>query len=151
MGTSKDMTLHATPKQSCWRTDRFRGIAEKTQREIAKVNRASLRAQYVMQSSSWVFPSFHPDIVQRQQDDNKNKKSLLRGEALGQRGKSSKNAVFRGKRHDNKILKVQILLSSNFVVVAQAPICWGSIWHLPSSCLQRISDAEGCQGEGWGQ
>ena len=31
------------------------------------------------------------------------------------------NAVFRGKRHDNKILKVQILLSRNFVVIAQAP------------------------------
>ena len=32
------------------------------------------------------------------------------------------NAVFRGKQHDNKILKVQILLSRNFVVIAQAPI-----------------------------
>ena len=40
---------------------------------------------------------------------------------MGQRGKSSKNAVFRGQRHDNKILKVQILLSRNFVVIAQAP------------------------------
>ena len=30
--------------------------------------------------------------------------------------------IFREKRHDNKILKVQILLSRNFVVVAQAPI-----------------------------
>ena len=40
---------------------------------------------------------------------------------LGQRGESSKNAVFRGKRHDNKFLKVQILLSRNFVVMAQAP------------------------------
>ena len=28
---------------------------------------------------------------------------------------------FRGKRHDNKILKMQILLSRNFVVIAQAP------------------------------
>ena len=27
---------------------------------------------------------------------------------------------FRGKRHDNKILKVKILLSRNFVVMAQA-------------------------------
>ena len=32
------------------------------------------------------------------------------------------NAIFRGKRHDNKILKVKILLSRNFVVMAQAPI-----------------------------
>ena len=48
--------------------------------------------------------------------------SLWRGErAWGQRGKSSKNACFRGKRHDNEILKVQILLSRNFVVIAQVP------------------------------
>ena len=41
-----------------------------------------------------------------------------------QRGKSSKHAVFfsRGKRHDKAILKVQIVLSRNFVVIAQAPI-----------------------------
>ena len=31
------------------------------------------------------------------------------------------NAIFCGKRHDNKILKVKILLSRNFVVMAQAP------------------------------
>ena len=43
------------------------------------------------------------------------------GGRWGQRGKSSKNACFRGKRHDNKILKVQILLSRNVVVIAQAP------------------------------
>ena len=30
-------------------------------------------------------------------------------------------AVFRGKRHDNKVLKVQILLSRNLAVIAQAP------------------------------
>ena len=48
--------------------------------------------------------------------------ALLRGGGpWGQRGISSKNAVFRRKRHDNKILKVQILLSRNFVVIAQAP------------------------------
>ena len=28
---------------------------------------------------------------------------------------------FHGERHDNKILKVQILLSRNFVLIAQAP------------------------------
>ena len=33
------------------------------------------------------------------------------------------NAIFHGKRHDNKILKVKILLSRNFVVMAQAPMC----------------------------
>ena len=37
-------------------------------------------------------------------------------------GKLSKTAIFHGKRHDNQILKVKILLSRNFVVMAQAPI-----------------------------
>ena len=31
------------------------------------------------------------------------------------------NAIFHGKRRDKKILKVKILLSRNFVVMAQAP------------------------------
>ena len=35
------------------------------------------------------------------------------------------NAIFHGKRHDNKILKVKILLSRNFVVMAQAPKGFG--------------------------
>ena len=42
-----------------------------------------------------------------------------------------KNAVFRGKRHDNKILNVQILLSRNFVVIAQAPILRRGTKSLP--------------------
>ena len=63
-----------------------------------------------------------PTETQRQRDDNKNKICTFEGGGpRGQRGKSSKNAVFRGKRHDNKILKAKILLSRNFVVVAQAP------------------------------
>ena len=33
------------------------------------------------------------------------------------------NAIFHGKRHDNKILKVKILLSNIFVVMAQAAEC----------------------------
>ena len=37
------------------------------------------------------------------------------------RGKLSKNAIVRGKRDNNRILKVQILLSRNLVVIAQAP------------------------------
>ena len=48
--------------------------------------------------------------------------ALFRG-GLG-RGAGRKivqNAIFHGKRHDNKILKVKILLSRNFVVMAQAP------------------------------
>ena len=40
---------------------------------------------------------------------------------MGSERKIVQNAVFRGKRHDNKISKVQILLSRNFVVIAQAP------------------------------
>ena len=31
------------------------------------------------------------------------------------------NAIFHGKRHDNKILQVKILLSRKFVVMVQAP------------------------------
>ena len=62
--------------------------------------------------------------AQRQRDDNINKICAFEGGGpRGQRGKSSKNAVFRGKRHDNKILKLKILLWRNFVVVAQAPKC----------------------------
>ena len=45
---------------------------------------------------------------------------------MGTERKIVPNAVFfRGKRHDNKILKVQILLSRNFVVIAQAPRIFG--------------------------
>ena len=43
---------------------------------------------------------------------------------VGQGGRDGvivQNAIFRGKRHDNKILKVEILLSRNFVVMAQVP------------------------------
>ena len=48
--------------------------------------------------------------------------AILRGGALGKfEGKSSENTVFLGKRHDNKILKVRILLSRIFVVITQAP------------------------------
>ena len=43
------------------------------------------------------------------------------GWAGGQRGKLSKNAIFHGKRQDNKISKVKIVLSRDFVVMAQAP------------------------------
>ena len=34
---------------------------------------------------------------------------------------NKKSAAFLGKRHDNKIMKVLILLSINFVVITQAP------------------------------
>ena len=59
---------------------------------------------------------------QRKRDDNKNKICAFQG-GLG-RGAGRKivqNAIFHGKRHDNNILKVKILLSRNSVVMAQAP------------------------------
>ena len=40
---------------------------------------------------------------------------------MGAERKIVQNDVFRGKRHDKKILKVKILVSRNSVVVAQAP------------------------------
>ena len=51
------------------------------------------------------------------------KVSLSEGGGLGAERKIVQNAVFfvRGKRHDNKILEVLILLSRNFVVIARAP------------------------------
>ena len=53
-------------------------------------------------------------ISQRRRDDNKNTIFAWGGGGLGAERKIVQNAVFRGKRHDNKILKVQILLSSKF-------------------------------------
>ena len=93
------------------------------------------------------------NYLQRRRDDNKNKICGSEGQRIifrdgettikikfavlrgvtnwGQRGKSSKRLFFffHGKRHDNKILKVQILLSRNFVVIAPAPIsvCYLSV------------------------
>ena len=39
---------------------------------------------------------------------------------MGMEGRITQNYCFLGKRHDNIILKVQILLSRNFVVFAYA-------------------------------
>ena len=65
---------------------------------------------------------------QRRQDDNKNKIFAFEGGGLGGREeRSSKNACFHGKRHDNRILKVEMLLSRNFVVIAQAPNLQGAL------------------------
>ena len=54
---------------------------------------------------------------------------LKGGGAWGQRGKSSQNAVFHGKRHDNKILNVQffvlreiLLAPIESMVVSGSPI-----------------------------
>ena len=63
-------------------------------------------------SSAQVFSATTPsaflnsNFSQRRRDDNKNKICTFfwgGGGIGGQRGKSSKNACFRGKRHDNKI------------------------------------------------
>ena len=61
-------------------------------------------------------------LSKRRRDDNKNKICAFEGVGLGAREENRpKTLYFVGKRHDNKILKVQILLSRNFVVIAQAP------------------------------
>ena len=62
---------------------------------------------------------------QRKRDDNKNKICAFRGRGgQGGRAENCPKRFFHRKRHDNKILKVKILLSRNFVVMAQAPK-WG--------------------------
>ena len=64
------------------------------------------------------FPFWFPE----KRDDNKNKICAFQGGmGKGAGKKIVQNAIFHGKRHDNKILKLQILLSRNFVVIAQAP------------------------------
>ena len=60
--------------------------------------------------------------------------TLFRG---GGREKIVQNAIFHGKRHDNKILKVKFLLSRNFVVMAQAPIYAGNILEEPCPNILR--------------
>ena len=61
-------------------------------------------------------------IVRESETTIKIKFALFRGGwAGGPERKIVQNAIFHGKRHDNKILKVKILFSRNFVVMAQAP------------------------------
>ena len=61
-------------------------------------------------------------VCQRKRDDNKNKICFFQGVVgRGAERKIVQNGIFRGKRNDNKILKVKILLSRDFVVMAQAP------------------------------
>ena len=81
----------------------------------------------------WDKPGENLRQTRRRRDDNKNKIFAFEGGGgWGQRGKSSKNARFRGKRHDNRILKVQISLSRNFVVIAQAATNTGFLLILHS-------------------
>ena len=61
-------------------------------------------------------------VSQRRLDDNKNKIFAFEGwGGLGGREEKSSLVFFHGKRHDNKILKVEILLSRNSVIIAKAP------------------------------
>ena len=50
--------------------------------------------------------------------------ALLKGGGLGAERNIVQIAAFRGKRRDNKILKLQILLSRNFVAITQPPRFW---------------------------
>ena len=79
-----------------------------------------------------------PCFCQRRRDDDKNKNSVfcLEGGDWGQRGKSSKSAVFVGERHDDQSLKVQILLSKVFVVIVQAPILPSEVRPCEATCSQ---------------
>ena len=47
--------------------------------------------------------------------------ALFRGVGSGAERTIVQNAIFHAKCHDNKIMKLNILLSRNFVVMAQAP------------------------------
>ena len=69
--------------------------------------------------------------------------ALFRGGGVG-RGAGREivqNAIFHGKRHDNNILKVKILLSKKFVVMAQAPIEGGVFLE----CLEALNCLENCK------
>ena len=60
------------------------------------------------------------EILRESETTIKRKFALFRGggQGGGER-KIVQNAIFHGKRHDNNILKVKILLSRTFVVMAQ--------------------------------
>ena len=69
--------------------------------------------------------------------------SVFEGGGLGGREENRPKCCFffRGKRHDNKILKSQILLSKKFVVIAQAPTIENEwLWILP--CLYDMCPAK---------
>ena len=70
--------------------------------------------------------NYVPDASIRENETTiKIKFALFRGGGWGWAGGREENCpkrYFHGKRHDNKILKVKILLSRSFVVMAQAPI-----------------------------
>ena len=77
-------------------------------------------------------------VSQRKRGDNRDKICAFQGGwAGGQSGKSSKYAMFHEKRHDNKISNVKILLSRDFVVMAQAPsFASENLKNSANHCLQ---------------
>ena len=94
----------------------------------AELSKFSLPKQYALKTVFRPLPSqvrvHGPSSVRESETTIKNKICTFRGGGGG-RGAERKivqNAIFHGRRHDNKILKVKILLSRNFVVMAQAPI-----------------------------
>ena len=60
------------------------------------------------------------------------------GGGQGAGRKIVENAIFHGKRHDNNILKVKILLSRNFVVMAQAPILLSHFMRNPEKSSVKV-------------
>ena len=63
--------------------------------------------------------------------------ALFRGGGVGRGAEAERkfvqHAIFHGKRHDNEISKVKLLLSRNFVVMAQAP-------NVPQGCSPSPQD-----------
>ena len=93
-------------------------------------------------------------VNQRQPDDNKyNFFAFQGGHLRGQRGNivQKRFFFFCGKRRDNKILKVDILLSRNFVVIEQAPSkhrATGVLLHLSRDrgmCFGRVTKGQQLQ------
>ena len=56
----------------------------------------------------------------------------------GAERKIVQNAIYHGKRHDNTILNVNILLSRNFVVMAQVPIKRCFLLFIPEKYITLI-------------
>ena len=64
--------------------------------------------------------------------------ALFRGGGQGGREENcQKNAIFHGKRHDNIILNVKLLLSRNFVVMRRALRRWRSEGRKTPLCRVR--------------
>ena len=88
------------------------------------MNSKGFRARGLVPVTRSSGPLMRPSValIRESETTIKIKFALFRvGVGRGAGRKIVQNAIFHGKRHDNKILKVKILLSRNFVVMAQAP------------------------------